>query len=250
MDATRLGRIALWVVSVGLAVVALLFWLERMRQHDPEIVLRSYEVPAEISSEVRSTLEQAFWQGQVLPPLGRVTMLPNGDVLVTAPEKVQEGVKRILDEVADKKPGPTPSIHFDLWVVTATTGADAPIAGDLSEIEPALTALRQSKGAVNFQLLEKLSTLARAGEESDIRGAAARMEVNASLRKDDQGQPTVAAKVEIQVMGGIATPVEIEARTEMRPGELLVIGQSAVTDPRRGAGVANAQIYYILRARL
>jgi hypothetical protein len=251
MKGGELSKVALWMITMVLLVTAIWFGIRKVG--DDPVVLESYQVSPEISSEVRQALANALWRGDKEAPLGQVTLMPNGQLLVTAPATVQRGVARIIDDIAAIKPAPTPTIGFDLWIVTGTpagsTQRGATAQGEaLPEIEPALAAIREAKGAQTFELLEKLTISTRSGQDdSSIRGAAAQMKVRSSLRKGADGQPLVAAKLQLAIFGqGVMS--QLEAQSEMRPGELLVVGQSAygtVTSPK-----SDRQLYYIVRASL
>ena len=246
------AKIVLWGVAAVLAVAALFFVTNRAQDDEP-IVLRSYEVPRELVSELHRALGSALWRGQDVAPLGQVTLLPNGHLLVTAPASVQAGVHRIIGEIRESKPGPTPTIRFDAWIVAATPGAAMQEPDALAEIEPALAVIRKAKGSMNFRLLEKLSTLTRSGhDESEVKGALSQMKIQASLRKAAGDQQVVAARVEIgfgSAWGNPANSVSLDAEAELPPGELLVVGQSAMAAPVNGPK-PDAQVYYILRATL
>jgi len=252
MNVANFGRVVIWVVAAILLFMAAYFGLHRQR--DDPVVLESYTVPAEIAGEVRNALAGALWHGNDSPPLGQVTLMPNGRLVVTAPASVQEGVSRVIHDVIENKPGPTPAITFDVWIVTAAPGNDsqagkAQAAESLAEIGPALGAIQKAKGPLRFELLEKLSTVARTGrDKSKVRGAQAFMEVDASLRTAEDNQQMVAAKLQMGVMG-LGWNSNLEAQSEMRPGELLVVGQSALGSPP-GSPPSNKQLYYIVRATL
>lgn len=246
----KIGRGLLWGVVVVLAVAVVAQLALRLQGRDP-VIMRSYEVPAEIATEVQGALVYVLSRGASEASLGRVSLLPNGHLVVTAPASVQAGVSHILQQIGDTRPTPTPTIGFDLWVVTATPGPAAQASDALEEIEPALAAIRTARGPLTFELLEKLSTATRSGHEpSSVHGASSRMQIRASLRKGEQDQPMVAAELHASVLAGFNTLTEFKAATEMRPGELLVIGQSALADQRSGSGSTSTQVYYILRASL
>ncbi len=245
-----IAKWVLWVVVAVLAVGTLNFSVNRLKHSDPA-VLMSYEVPPEIAEEVQSALRAALSTPgkDAAAPIGQVTMLPNGRLLVTAPMVMQAGVRKILQDIAAHKPGPTPTIGFDVWVIKATSGSAPTSSSSLNELEPALTAIRKNQGPMNFELLEKLSTTARPGRDSsNISGAVAHVQIRATLRKIDATQSTVAAKINISVFAGPGSQSALEAQAEMRPGELLVLGQSALAS--RDASKINAQLYYIVRATL
>lgn len=247
MTITKFGRVALWVVAALLLFMATYFGLNRLRA-DP-VVLENYAVPPEIAEEVSRALSGALWRGQNDPPIGAVTLMPNGRLVVTAPASVQRSVSRIIDDITENKPGPTPAITFDVWVVTATAGGNPQTPEALAEVGPALEVIRKAKGPQAFELLEKLSTVARTGRDSsDVHGARSSMKVDASLRRAEDNQQLVAAKLRIGI-NGLGWNSGLEAQTEMRPGELLVVGQSALGSPM-GAPPSNKQVYYIVRATL
>jgi hypothetical protein len=217
-------------------------------QADP-VVLQNYNVPPEIAGEVNSSLARALDGG-----LGRVTMMPNGRLVVSARSSVQKGVADVIRDVTQNKPGPTPTIGFDVWVVTATPGNGATSEG-LTEIEPALAAIRKNKGAQNFELRDKLSTLLQSGQQPGrAKSGLSQMEIRASLRKGADNQPTVAARFDIDILRSDLIGVSLaslNAQSELRPGELLVLGQSALASPSPpGTPQTNKQVYYIVRATL
>jgi hypothetical protein len=241
------GRILLWVAVAVLAVAAVGQGVRRMDKTDP-VIIQSYAVPAEIASEVRVTLATVLSRGESEAPLGKVSMLPTGQLVVTAPASVQAGLRQILEEIREAKPAPTPAIRFDLWAVTATPGDSPQRSGDLAEIESAIDAISKTTGPMNFKLREKLSTVTRSGQHAQVAGTGIGMGITASLRKDEQDQPLVAADVNVSTL--VSPSQRLAASAELRPGELFVIGQSAVADSRGGPEGQSSQIYYILRATL
>ncbi len=233
-----IGRSMVWF-AMGV-VLATGGWLVVQRWHGsapPQAtLLRSYNVRPELAEEIRSAL------GPALMPY-QVGVAPNGQLLVAAPPSYQRGVEEFLNEVAARKPSATPSIRVEAWFVTASPGApeDAPA---LKEVEPALRALAQSKGPTHFELLEQLSTQAQSGERnSDVQGTRAGMVVSATVLRDGQDHPVVAAQLKLHLNQG---PGGITAQTQLRPGELLVLGQNGLLDK----GGTDRQLYYIVRATL
>jgi sarcosine oxidase gamma subunit len=99
---------------------------------------------------------------------------------------------------------------------------------------------------LNFQLLEKLSTVSRAGhQESRVEGVLGSMSVQSSIRRAENDASVIAAEVQISVVTPNGRRTGLKALTELAPGELLVIGQSDIAaSPRTGP----AQLYYVVRA--
>jgi hypothetical protein len=236
-----IGRSIVWfAIGVVLATagwLAVQAWHGRAAPAAPVSFLRSYNVRPELAGEIRNALA---------PAIGPYTvgLAPNGQLLVAAPPSYQSGVEQFLKEVAARKPSATPSIRLDAWFVTASPGASSD-SQTLKEVEPALRALEQSKGPARFELLEQLSTQALSGGgSSEVLGARARMEVSVSVLRDSQDRPVVSAQLRLHANQGPGGT--ITAQAELRPGELLVLGQSSITDK----GGNDRQLYYIVRATL
>jgi hypothetical protein len=246
MNLRDTGRPLLWFV-VGLIVAAgSLYLLNRNPQRGN--VVRSYSVAPEISRELQGALKEA------LPPgIAFLGQTPDGHIVVTAPESIQRGVQRIVDEVTAKKPSPTPTIRFEVWLVTAVPDAGPP--GDvpgLAEVRTALADIVKAKGPLRFELIENLALLARAGNDNSVvQGARAGLEVNPTVRYDAKGEPVIAARINVQLVpqvGSAFAQGSLKALTELRPGQLLVIGQSTL--PAKSSAERDSQLYYIVRASL
>jgi hypothetical protein len=248
-----IGRSLVWLVAgVVLAIVALL--ATHAWRGSEAYVLRSYEVSPELAVETSAALRAALAGGKDGEPYGQVALSPSGQLLVTAPPSVQHGVEQTLRDIAARKPPPTPSIRFEAWFVTASPG-DPNDSPNLAEVEPALRAVKEAKGHVRFDLLEKLVMHVRTGYGgNEIQGQRAALKVNTSLRRDSKDQPVITAQLELRFLqlrlqpgeAYFGNPPTLRAQTELRPGELLVVGQSNLAD-KSGA---ERELYYIVRAVL
>lgn len=247
MNANSIFRVAV-VFAAGLAVVVFAyatlirpFW-EASRGGTP--VMRSYVVHGDLADEVRAALESALLTGDGKQFLGRVTLAPNGQLIVTAPESIQRGVTKLLDDVLQVSPGPTPSIKLEAWFVRAGMG-DGPADPRLAEIQPALAAIGEAQGASQFQLIEKLTLHSRAGHTGSVDGIQTQLRAEPTVRRSGQTQ-VVASTVELRVDRAGA---ELGVDVELTPGELLVLGQSAFAegDP---ATAPPQTLFYIVRATL
>lgn len=256
MNLREVGRAILWL-AIGAAVAAVPILalqhhagLGRGPVTDP-VTIRSYRVAPEIAGEMKSALAEA------LDVPWRVSLPAEGLLLVHAPESVQTGVQGILAEVAAKKLPPTPAIHFEIWLVSSAPGKSNNGPG-LVEVGPALADIQKAQGPLHFDLLEKLALQARAGnEDSQIQGAHASMRITTTVRHDSKDDPVIAARFNVQITAAtppafpptVTIPGSLKALVELRPGQLLVIGQSSLTS-RPIADSTPAQMYYIVRASL
>jgi hypothetical protein len=254
MNLRAVGRGILWfAIGAAVAAVPILLLQHKARVPRDPVVIRSYAVAPEIAREMKFAL------GEAVGPPWRVNVVGDGLLLVSGPESVQSGVQSILATVAAKKPAPTPAILFEIWLISASSGTAATpnnVSG-LTEVGPALAEIRKAQGPLHFDLVEKLALQARAGDEdSQIQGAYASMRFTPTVRHDDAGNPVIAAKFNVQVIPRansfpptVTLPGSLKALVELRPGQLVVIGQSSLTS-RPIADTTPAQMYYIVRASL
>jgi hypothetical protein len=253
MTLREFGRGVLWF-AIGAAVVAVPILLLQHKTGLPRdpVVMRTYPVAPDIQGEMKFALTEA------LAPSGwRVSLPADGLLLVNAPQSVQTDVEGILAQVAARKPAPTPAIHFEIWLVSATpgTGATANNETGLVEVRPALAGIQKSLGPLHFDLIEKLALQALAGnEDSQIEGAHFGMRVTPTLRHDTRGDPVIAAKFRVHAhtpnCGGPNCPGSLNALAEFPPGQLLVIGQSGLPGRPDTLSTSEPAVYYIVRASL
>jgi hypothetical protein len=208
-------------------------------------VMRSYVVHGDHADEVRVALQSALRTGDGKQFLGRVTLAPNGQLIVTAPESIQRGVSKLLDDVLSMSPGPTPTIKLEAWFVRGEAGEGASDPR-LGEVQPALAAITETQGTTRFQLIEKLALHARAGHAAEVEGAMTRIHAEPTVRRAGPKAASVSTGIELNVK---RVGVRFAADLELTPGELLVLGQSAYAegDP---ATAPPQTLYYIVRATL
>jgi hypothetical protein len=230
------------------------------READSAVTIRTYNVNPQIAGELRNALASALSTSPGFPPRGQVTLAPNGRLLVSAPPSVQTDVGSVIDEINNRDLAPTPSMLFEAWIVSASPAAGVEGGGDstagsqrLNDVEPALAAVRKARGPMRFELVEKLATQARSGnEDSEVRGVRWQMRVTPTIRRGEKDAPVVSAEFYI---GGFPRPGDppgleqaVKSMAELKPGQLLVVGQSSA---KPGPGVAaDSDIYYIVRASL
>jgi hypothetical protein len=244
------------VVLLFAIVMVAVFALALISRHvmDRATVLRSYAVAPEITQEMSNAI------GLALAGMnGRVSVAADGHLLVTAPRSVQDDVEAIVREVAASKPGPTPTINFEVWLVSAAPAAAAKAENGpgLAEISQALDGIQKAQGpeALHFSLLEKLALRVRAGETNGrIQGLRAGAYISPTVRNDAKGDPVIAARMEVGPLAGSTTPNapvpgagHLEAVVELRPGQLLVLGQSSQAGKNL---LEQIPVYYLVRASL
>jgi hypothetical protein len=203
------------------------------------LVLESYQVPVGYEGEIRSTLRSALGETG-----GRVSVGPSGTILVLATQQVQRGVKTFIDELAAKgAPPATPQpVTMSYWIVLG-----APATGDryrledvaLKEIEPALAEVSDSQGPQRFKLLER-AQLASAGDDWDqSNGRYLSVEQRVTLLQD-----VVVGNVRLRLREhNLATEIKLE------PGQIVVLGQTGVSDWTSSADFKADTLYYVITSR-
>jgi hypothetical protein len=133
------GRAILWFVA-GVLIAGIAWLGFRQWYGSQQVVVRSYEVRPEIARDLREAVRDAL-DGPKGTTVGRVSLAPDGrHLLVSAPTAVQSGVAVAIKQVNDAPSAPTPSITFDLWLVSAVPGSPSNDPA-LQEIQPALAAI-------------------------------------------------------------------------------------------------------------
>jgi hypothetical protein len=247
--------IAAFAVGVLLVGVGRLAWMESRRTEGP--MLRSYEVPQDIAQEVRDALATALSApGKDHASLGTVIVGPGGRLIVTATPEIQAGVDRIIKDITSRELPPTPSVAYDVWIITGSPASAPARGGEVpTELGPALESLRKARGDLKFALLEHFSTRSRSGrEKSEVSGASAEIELETKVQRGPDGRPRVEADIEIEgyerfVPGQPpAAPFGIKSQVTLVPGEFLVIGQSLSRAP--GDETQRREVYFVVRATL
>lgn len=248
MNASNILKVAL-AFAAGLALVAFAygalirpFW-ESSR--GGTAVMRSYVVNADHADELRVALQSSLSIGDDKPLLGRVTLAPNGQLIVTAPESIQRGVTQLLENGLAASPGPTPTIKLEAWFIRAGSG-EGTADPRLTEIQPALEALTEAQAASQFELVEKLTIHSRAGHRGRVDGIRTSFHATPTVRRSGNKQDAISAEINLTVD---RVGASLSADVELAPGELLVLGQSAYAegDP---ATAPPQTLYYIVRATL
>jgi hypothetical protein len=247
--------IAAFAAGVVLVGVARLAWVESRRTEGP--ILRNYEVPQDIAQEVRDALSGALSaMSKDGDRIGTVIVAPSGQLIVTASPEVQLGVHKIIEDIKARKLPPTPTVSYDVWIVTGTPVSGASRDGKVpAELAPAIDSLRKARGDLKFGLLEHLSTSSRSGrEKSSVAGAKAQVTVESRLQTGVDGKARVAAEIEITGHAPFVpgrpqeTPFGLRSQVTLVPGELLVIGQSLSRVPTEDD--QPQEVYFIVRATL
>ncbi len=194
-----------------------------MEEATNDMVLQSYSVPDGYAGIMASALTRALFVGG--DAVGRVIETPDGQIIVVAPESVQTGVERLIDQLNDSKPPlrtPT-NIRMDYWLVyghrveAPTTEVPAPALADT------LAAVQQAEGPMSFELHAHKVLTSLDEEEARISSQGLFIEQEASW---NSAGGTITAEVSIDAKGGTGMRTDIR----LKPGQVVVLGEVADID--------------------
>ena len=211
-----------------------------------DMELQIYEVPQGTAGDLRTALARVL--GNVNdakePATGRVTVTPDGRMVVLAPEKVQAGVRAIVEQVSKRPSVPPARIDMNYWFVLAkkippADKAELPV--ELAEIKPALDELVRTQGPMQFRTLEHLKNSTIAGEHGRV----------------DNGE-SVSASHDVSTTSGVVLARvslntgrrNIDTTVQLKPGQLVVLGQSGWKDKDAKDGAEEQTLFYVMRADL
>lgn len=212
----------------------------------PEMVLQIYDVPQGAAADLRTALARVLDTPKDSPevPTGRVTVTPDGRLIVLAPEKVQVGVRAVVDQVAKRPAVAPPVIAMNYWFVLARkipADQKAELPVELSEIKPALDELVRTQGPMQFRRLEHLKNSTISGESGRV----------------DNGD-AISARHDVTTTGGVVMARvslntgrrSVDTTVQLKPEQLVVLGQSGWKDDRaKDAKDDDEQtLFYVMRA--
>lgn len=252
------------IVVIGTGIAGTACWRgAESTVEEPQMFLRTYQVPAGFEDEARQMLRNAMQIGDKAQ--GSVSVGPSGTVLVVAPPTIQTGVQAFLEQlkqVAPQARGPQP-VALDCWFLVgrrAGTGRQAPpgvprregpgftVLG--SDSVPALDAplgqIATQQGPTEFTLLEHLRVTS-VGDDlatNNGRGAAVR-------QRAAPAGPDIVAEIRLNVL---RTQHELTTRVVLKRGQMLVLAESgfAGETPEVFAGTRtdDLTLYYVVAADL
>ncbi|HEY3450502.1 MAG TPA: hypothetical protein VGK67_29370 [Myxococcales bacterium] len=216
----------------------------------PEMVLQIYDVPQGSAGDLRQALARVLDTPKDSPelPTGHVTVTPDGRVLVLAPEKVQTGVRAIVEQVSKRPAQPPVRIDMNYWFVLGKqvpAGDKTELPVELGEIKPALDELVRTQGPMQFRKLEhlRMSTIAGENGRVDSGRISARQDVSTT-------SGVVLARVSLNT-----GPRSIDTTVQLRPEQLVVLGQTGWKEKDGGEkdakdGAEEQTLFYVMRADL
>ena len=160
----------------------------------PRQLLRSYQFPVGHEKEVERLLREVAVPISVVSAAGvntrfvplRPQIVGQGQVLLSAPEGIQEGVPDLLQTIGRAPPRPpAKTIEVTYWLVLGWPGTEVSLAPGLSEVEKPLKALAEI-GVKRFALLERIQVASLENIESKTHGRYATEIIHVASAEGDQ----------------------------------------------------------------
>lgn len=204
-----------------------------------QVELRAFDVPQALASELANVINSQLYRAKDEAPLGRATVGPGGQLLVTAPPGVLDGVASLLKRIEAAPPAAPPVVVLTWWMVQATPSDVAtPLPPALKEVAPALEAVAAADGPRSFSLVEKLTLQQASGAEAHLEGRDLSVHQTASARDGK-----VLAEVSLSRIRG---PGNVRTQVALPEGQLLVLGQIGALPASDGA--VTGDVYFVVRA--
>jgi hypothetical protein len=180
--------------------------------------------------------------------LGRVQLLPSGQLLVNAPPEALVQVEQVLQTIRNRPVTATPRVDLRYWAVLGTRGsvANPPGTATPSSLNGVLGELERLHGDLTFRVIGTAALTSNSGQHGEVSGMALGVKQTAFVQGD-----TLNATIEMSLTGRRPTAPtgeeeqfrigNVEVRTALRRGEFVVLGQS----DRVGEGV-DGPVFFIV----
>ena len=157
-----------------------------------------------------------------------------------------EGIEQIIADMEKATPEPAPMIMMTYWIVAGSPAETTAWSSRLEELEPALGSIASAEGPTRFTLLEKVHLHSLSGERGTSSSRLFWIRQTATAR-DGQGFAHLHLNERKIGSGGIDT------RINLRPDQLLVLGQSALPERpggREDTDSTDSTLYILVRPQI
>ena len=225
------------ILAVGLGY---LISMKFRTEESTALVVRTYNVPPERADELKNSLNHLFWHKEN-GDSGSAQVFGNGLILVRAPEGYQQGVRRMIEQLGSLPPAARTTIRLDYWLIVGEEDKSTNLES-FAALAPVLKSIEALDGHRNFRILEHLATSSVAGDGAHIKGSVYEATSTASPLNDH-----ISLQLDLRSRLG-----EVKSTTQIKDGEYLILGQSAL-EPGLNVGkvrvaAKSANVYYVVRA--
>lgn len=204
---------------------------------EPELVLRTYQLPPEQADAIRSTLKTLFSVKDDQPVRAKVDVLPDQQLVVYASEATQASVAAMLKTLKATAPAAAiaqPQYKVSYWLVSAkaSQNAAAELPANLTDVHQALQQINQQQGKLQFELLEQLQLASTEHADAVLSGSVLRVQQRLGTERNGstiahvllEKQLNLPAELRRKLPDGYRLDTSL---TVQQPDQLLVIGANA-----------------------
>jgi hypothetical protein len=159
----------------------------------------TYNVPPARAGQIQDALHMVLQGAEGVPSSGRAELASPGQLVVSAPPRMQASIRQAIDELAGDESGHAASsrgpVAVEMWLVEAAT-APAP---DESLLAPAKVALEEARarfGHRHYRLVDRGMIVSSPPEQSMVTGSRSTFSLRLSA---DDGQ-AVDASINVRLM--------------------------------------------------
>lgn len=229
--------------------------------------MRTYDVEARYRQEVYSALVGVLSSQGPMPPVGRVQLLPTGQLLIDTSAEMHAQVAAVLESIKNHRVEATPRVTLRYWAVLGTKaspqdsgiGAGKEVPAILSNV---LDELRRVHGNLAFRLYGNATLVSDSGQRGGLSGDTLRI---SQLAYVQQSMLNVELSISFEysvVLGqfrgsgdGQSNPFNTVQRfqqgvnldTSLKPNEFVVVGENTIRNSDRVADGVDGTIFYIVQ---
>lgn len=204
---------------------------------EPEPELRIYSVPGGTANELRSVLASTLSRGEGNPPAGRVSVTPDGQLLVLAAPTIHKGVKELVDTAKEDPATEVVTLELTYWLVAGEPASASSEGGSrvAPQVDPLLAEVEQALGPMRFRLLEQTRLTSRAGSFANSQGRYLHVTQQAVVVGDQVVADLNLARVSTEV--------------SFRDGQTLILAQQAPPRSQFDELADGAIFLYVVQAK-
>ncbi len=132
------------------------------------LTLHTYTVPDGRAKTLSITLNHVLGMGDDKNQMGRTWSIEPGQILVLAPERMQDSIAASIKQIVGKNSAaaqPPQPVRLNAWIVDAYPGSGQSDPS-LKAIEPALTAFSEAMGTAHFMAAHYLTAVSDVGSQT------------------------------------------------------------------------------------
>ncbi len=212
---------------VALALVALWVGFESRSRTDP-VVIRTHDVSPALAAEVESAVNSLLVRpNEYGHEYGRARMISADLMAVSAPESLQAGIAKVIDQLESSTQAEPARIRAHVWLVSGTPAPSVQVPGEAAALAGVLEQVSAVAGAKRYEVLDYVQSAFRSGARGSVHGGDLSGQVDAIVRGE-----RIAARVELSSRASGNRNIQTEI--DFKIGETVLLAQTGQGDQDEG----------------